>query len=205
MKIGFALITKAPFFNEIVRIENEVHDICGFMNKLGLVKNIPHTTLFQGSFSEQVDYKSILKEIKKYFCDSNQDKKLHFDEVIYVPEGWYFYACKKTDRLQELHNMTLELCKKDIVLEADRLANRFLNLPQIQIDGIAKYGYRYSEEAFLPHITIGRSVSKEQDIIMQLLTTKFQELPRDVEIERLTVYRMGENGVHAETLDEIWL
>lgn len=61
------------------------------------------------------------------------------------------------------------------------------------------------EEAFLPHITIGRSVSKEQDIIMQLLTTKFQELPRDVEIERLTVYRMGENGVHAETLDEIWL
>lgn len=123
--------------------------------------------------------------------------------MMYIPEGWYFYTCKKTTELQSLHNFTLELCKKDIVLEPDRMTRDIVHLPKNQIEAIKKYGYRYSEDAFFPHITIGRSYSENREEIVSLLETKVANLPKNAKIERLTIYKMGMNGMHAETLAEV--
>ena len=205
MKIGVALITESPFFEEIVKIENEVHDICGFLNKLEVYNNIPHTTLFQGTFRDDTDYEFILHKLKNYYMENVQEKSLYFEKMMYIPEGWYFYTCKKTTELQLLHNITLELCKKDIVLEPDRMTRDVFNLPQNQIEAIEKYGYRYSEDAFFPHITIGRSYSENREEIISLLETKVANFPKNIKIERLTIYKMGMNGIHEKTLAEVKL
>ena len=75
MKIGIALITESPFFEEIVKIENEVHDICGFSNKLEVYNNIPHTTLFHGTFQDDTDYEFILHKLKNYYMEKVQGKR----------------------------------------------------------------------------------------------------------------------------------
>lgn len=78
MKIGIALIIETSFLKEIVKIENEVHDICEFSNKLEVYNNIPHTTLFQGTFRDDTDYEFILNKLKNYYMENIQEKKSLF-------------------------------------------------------------------------------------------------------------------------------
>lgn len=205
MNIGFALVTGNPFFERIVKLENEVHETCGFHNKLQLVENIPHTTLFQGSFEDDTDYSTIVRDIRDFFMSNSEDLKLHFKRVVYVPHGWYFYTCQNTDELQRLHIYTLGLCKEHIILQPGRMDRKMNGLTDAQIEGIERYGYRYSAKAFLPHITIGRNDDDCREDVLETLNGRLSELDSDVPIERITVYRMGEDGMHSETLDEVVL
>ncbi|MBR1454228.1 MAG: hypothetical protein IJ593_06245 [Lachnospiraceae bacterium] len=204
MNIGFALITGNPFFNSIVDLENEVHEICRFHNRLGRENNIPHTTIFQGSFNDYTDYSAILRDIREYYIDNSTDLKLHFKEVKYVPHGWYFYMCEKTEELKRLHYFTLGRCKEYIVLSPDRLNVDMNELTKDQVLGIEKYGYRYSANAFSPHITLGRNdigINKDQ---INMLNKRISSILTDPVIERITVYKMGKDGMHTETLDEVF-
>ena len=203
MNIGFALVTGDPFFGNIVDLENELHETCGFRNKLERVNNIPHTTIFQGSFEENTDFSAILRDIREYFVGNASDFRLHFQDVVYVPHGWYFYMCQKTEELERLHCFTLGRCKEYITLSADRMNRDMNDLTKNQISGIEKYGYRYSANAFSPHITLGRTDGEERQDIVTLLNEQMSRIPKDPYIERITVYAMGKDGMHSETLDEV--
>lgn len=203
MNIGFALITSSSFLNKLINIENKVHDKYDFQNKLGLTTNLPHITIFQGSFVENTNYSLILKNIKEYYINNTTNHTLSFDKVVYVPHGWYFYICKKAKELQNLHMFTLNLCKDYLSLQPDRMNINLNNLTKEQINGMKKYGYRYSENAFYPHITLGRNNNGCNESIIKELNDKLSLLNTTVPIDKITVYRMGENGTHAETLDEI--
>lgn len=205
MKIGFALITASPYFDNIVEIENKLHESSGFHNKLEKKNNIPHTTIFQGSFADDTDYIQIANELANYYKNICADKTLHFEKVVYVPSGWYFYICKITPELQALHCLTLEKCKEHIILEPDRLSRDMSGLTPEQYAGIRDYGYRYSEKAFYPHITLGRTSLDIEPHILENFQNELQVLPSDIPVERLTVYRMGPDGMHAETLYECQL
>lgn len=68
---------------------------------------------------------------------------------------------------------------------------------------IEQYGYRYSRMAYRPHITIGRTVDIMNPEILKTVGAKLRGTPAIVPIQKIDVYKMGENGVHAETLAEI--
>lgn len=85
----------------------------------------------------------------------------------------------------------------------DRININLGDLTEEQIAGIDRYGYRYSEKAFYPHITIGRNDEEKNDKILELLNEKLSEIPQNAKIERMTVYKMGKDGMHEETLAEI--
>ena len=203
MNIGFALVTGGSFFDDIVSIENELHEYCGFHNKLEKISNIPHTTIFQGGFKDDANYSMILQDIKEFFVSNMSDFQLHFQDVVYVPNGWYFYTCKKTEELNRLHCFTLGRCKDHIILSPDRLNRNLSDMTESQINGVEKYGYRYSGNAFFPHITLGRNDGEMKKEIITSLSDKLALLPTDVDIDRITVYKMGKDGMHSETLDEI--
>jgi hypothetical protein len=205
MNIGFALITSNPFFREFTNVENEVHEICGFHNKLEQINNIPHTTLFQGTFENNTDYVTIVNSIRDFFLSNAKDFELHFQKAVYIPQGWYFYTCAITDELQMLHEYTLKQCKEHIILSEDRLNRNLEDLTKAQVEGIKNYGYRYSEKAFFPHITIGRTDGDKNEEYLELLNLKLSKLPKNVPIEKITVYRMGKDGMHAETLAEVYI
>ena len=136
---------------------------------------------------------------------NTSDFKLHFQEVSYVPQGWYFYMCQKTEELQRIHCFTLGRCKEHIVLPPDRMERNVNHLTQDQKSGIEKYGYRYSAKAFSPHITLGRNNDEKKEEIIVMLQKKLSSLPKDPLIERITAYRMGKDGMHAETLGEVFI
>ncbi|MBQ8791893.1 MAG: hypothetical protein IJZ51_11380 [Ruminiclostridium sp.] len=204
MKIGFALISSNPVFDQVISIENKIHVRAGFLDYLGTHHNLPHTTIFQGNLSDETNYCAIAEKIAKKFTELFPSKTIDFGDVIYVPEGWYFWMCKKTKEFQELHDLTLKLVELNIVLEPSRFNRNIENIPSIQLEAIRRYGYRYAGEAFFPHITVGRTTN-EDTVLLSELNSEFASIEKRAEISRITVYRMGNNGTHSETLYEIRL
>ena len=204
MKIGFALITSSPFFYNIIAIENKINKEAAFFDTLGSNVNIPHTTIFQGDMRNDIDYKNIANDIAEIFNELIPNKKIAFNDFVYVPDGWYFLECVKTDMLQNLHQFTLENVKKYIILDPNRLSRNIKSLSKIEIDAIKEYGYRYAGDAFYPHITIGRSCCKSEKIL-DFLNAQKEMLSNSASISGITVYAMGNNGTHHKTLYEVIL
>lgn len=200
MKIGFALIPSPPFFHEIIRIENELHQTAGFLHRLGDVHNLPHLTLFQGTFSEDIDYRFIADQLASFYKEHFNPLVLRFQEVSYVPQGWYFYLCNPSKEVQGLHNIALKECRRHIILEESRFSRNTSTLTPAEYAGIRDYGYRYAGEAFLPHITLGRTNGHEDPSILTAFHNKLQELPAETSTSILTVYEMGPDGLHSNTL-----
>lgn len=203
MKTGFALICASPLFDDIIKIENEIHSRAGFFNSLGAKENMPHVTLFQGEMDGGLNLGEIAEKIASAARRLIPDKKICFTDVEYVRRGWYFLACEKTRELQKLHDIALGEVKPFIVLDGRR-AEAADGLPEIQRSAIINYGYRYAGEAFFPHITIGRAAERREDILCEL-SRAVQAIERRSAIERVTAYKMGENGVHESTLYEVYL
>jgi 2'-5' RNA ligase len=201
MKIGFAIITEDRFVNRIVALEHEFHDKAHFFNTLGLVRNLPHITLFQGEMKEDINY----FEIADYIADKSAklfiSRNLRFKDIKYVPHGWYFLMCKKSKELFTLHNLVLNKVKSFVVLPDDRMERITEEMPIVQREAIREYNYRYAGEAFCPHITIGRSDSKNE-MILDEMNFAITQIDKVALVDRITVYKMGANGTHEETLYE---
>lgn len=204
MNIGFALIVGSPLLEEIIKLENGVHDQAGFYNTLGPQHCMPHTTIFQGTFVDDVPYIEIADEIANYYRRNIKNFIPTFTRIVYVPSGWYFYECEKKPSLQLLHNYTCKCIKPFLALDSARMSRDLSYLTMDQIKGIEEYGYRYSGNAFYPHITIGRR-SGEDIQILRALNSGLEKLTKNVPFTRLTVYQMGPNGTHLNTLHEIIL
>ncbi|MCD7838087.1 MAG: hypothetical protein LUG65_04170 [Clostridiales bacterium] len=204
MKIGFALITEKPFMNSVIQIENRFHRESRFFDRLGAEHNLPHTTLFQGEMDNTIDYRHIARQIAAHLQQVLPDRRMVFSDVVYVPEGWYFLECERSVGLMALHRYTLQLVTPHIILEPDRMSRNLDALPEQQKKAIELYGYRYAADAFYPHITVGRTDGR-QDSVLVTLNGAFKELNRDTVIERVTVYKMGNNGTHESTLYQVEL
>lgn len=204
MKLGFAIITDKTFLENLTDTVNDIADEYGFFNKLGLEHNLPHTTLFQGEFPKDFDYHEVLRQIYAEMAKLNIDS-LVFTNVEYIQGGWYFYMCDKTKELQQLHEYTLSLIESHVIADSKDLNSDIDGLPQEQIDGIKKYGYRYSGKVFMPHITLARTNDSRHNDIISTFSEKLKQLPSIVKIQCLTVYEMGENGTHKNTLDEMYI
>ncbi len=204
IRIGLALITEDSFLNRIVEIEKKIAQKYNFLTDLGTTYNLPHTTLFQGRFEEGFNYCKILKQIEQKLKELHL-KELKFIKVEYVPEGWYFYLCKKTDKLMKLHTYVLDLVKDDVILDLGRFKRDLSKLTKDQLEALKNYGYRYSGNAFDPHITLARTSEGKNNEIVEAFQKDLNLITKTPKLERLTVYLIGPNGSHKETLDEIYL
>lgn len=202
MKIGFALIPASPCFDKIVNAKNKLHDIVSFRNKLKFNANIPHLTLFQGTFVDSTDYVSIANKLFTHYLEKCSDHYLHFESIQYVPHGWYFYVCKKTAELNLLHHITLTECKAHLILESDRLDRNLCDFSSEKIAGIHNYGYRYSADAFFPHVTLDRTRGSLKPEILHLFEKELSPVALDVPVQKLTLYKMGIDGAYEKTLYE---
>lgn len=65
----------------------------------------------------------------------------------------------------------------------------------------ARYGYRYTGEAYAPHITLGCT---DEDAAQELVRVAGERssVPGSWIFDRLSFYVMGEHGAHAQTLVE---
>lgn len=201
MKIGFALIAEKKFVDQIVALECEFHDKAGFSDHLGTVNNLPHTTLFQGEMRDDINYREIAAHIATEYVELSKSRILRFTRIKYVPIGWYFLICKKSKAMSTLHYQVLHRIEPYIVLPKERLETTS-NLPEVQREAILHYNYRYAGEAFYPHVTIGRSETKN-DMVLNEMNNALNQVELSPRVDRVTVYKMGINGIHEDTLYEV--
>ena len=85
------------------------------------MKNLPHTTLFQGTFKEGFDHRKTADFIAERFTELFPDRTVSFSGAEYRPEGWYFYVMQKTSELQQLHETVLELAVPHLDPDPERM------------------------------------------------------------------------------------
>lgn len=204
MQIGFALIPDQSYIGLLVPIANEIGEEFGFQNRLGTTKNIPHVTIFQGNFRDDLDYRAALEHAEETRKSLDLSEML-FTGASYESNGWYFLNCQNSSAypFQKLHDAVLDNIEKDIVLDSARMEQDMTGFPKYQRKMIKQYGYRYSRMTYRPHITIGRTTEVVNPEILKEVEAKLRGTPVVVPIQKIDVYRMGKNGVHAETLAEI--
>lgn len=202
MKIGFAIIPEMSFTRQIIDFESRFHQEGGFSHSLGIDRNLPHITLFQGEIEDQFDYISMAQSIMKEIKSLSFVHSLKFSKIEYVEKGWYFLMCDKTELLSTIHNFVLKKISPYIIFPSVRNLENLEFLTPTQYDAILKYNYRYAGEAFCPHITIGRS-SRRDEVLLQNMNTAFNQFCKTSVISKITVYKMGQNGAHEESLYEV--
>jgi hypothetical protein len=201
MNIGFALIPNQIFLDKLIQFQRDINQKYNFTPSLSSEDNLPHITILQGTFTDSFDYDAVALLLSKKLEQGNNT--LFFSEIIIKGLGWYFLLCRKSTWLQALHEYACELLQEQmIVTEAVRKADDLAYLTPLEKHHHLIYGYRYMEEAYLPHITLGRYITEHQEDVLlycQRLWRKYA-LSTSQHIKRLTVYEMGVNGAHAKTL-----
>lgn len=202
MKIGFALIPQDSVVEQIIDFEQRFHDSGNFSHALGIKHNLPHITLFQGEMNENFDYVTMANSLSNFLVEKRLIPLVSFSKIVYVEKGWYFLMCDNSDFLLSMHDFVLKHVEPYIVLPPDRMERDIECLTENQYKAILRYNYRYAAEAFCPHITIGRS-AQEDVLLLKKMNEAFSEMFKSSIISKITVYKMGQNGTHENTLYEI--
>ena len=158
MEIGFAILPDKEFIEQFITVEHKHHNSLGFMDYLGMETNTPHMTLFQGKLVNNTNCEGVVNQVASLIRTMNY-KFVEMDKVESFSKGWYFYLAKKSTQLINIHLETLELCKKKIILDPLRIAKETC-VTAAQYEKLQKYGFKYAEEEFIPHIVIGRTEVK---------------------------------------------
>ncbi|WP_028777748.1 hypothetical protein [Shimazuella kribbensis] len=203
MNIGFALIPNPLFLEQVIEVQSKIKQKYSLEPSFSMETNLPHVTILQGNFQEELDYEKAAQILSQQIEDI--DISLTFTDFIHKGLGWFFLLCQKEPWLLSLHQTACTLLIDDMVVtEETKQADDLMYLSPLEKYNHLTYSYRYMGEAYLPHITLGRYITKSHTEILldiQEIWQKYSISPLQ-SMDRLTVYKMGVNGAHAKTLWE---
>jgi 2'-5' RNA ligase len=206
MNIGFAFIPEKTFLKKLVEYQNKITGEYNLKPVLSLENNLPHITIIQGSFVEDFDYKYYLELLFNLFRESKNDSNLKFDRVQYEDIGWYFLMIQNPEFIKNIHNEFFENVKFHMCNKLNTPENTINYLNETQKQYYLNYSYRYLLDQYIPHVTLFRDESLNREGFLNKLNTEMKFIFDEItKVERLTVYKMGENGSHSETLLEKYL
>ncbi|GMA60434.1 hypothetical protein NZD89_12555 [Alicyclobacillus fastidiosus] len=207
MKIGFAVIPNESLIDTLISFQVEMNSTIALEPKLGHTYNLPHITLIQGDFKDSLKYIDVLYDLQDYLVGSMIETLVaSVQEIFYQPVGWYFVRIQKEPWLIHLHNHLFDIVKDDMlpgVVNPDK--ERWFT--PLETQNTRKYGYRYIGEAYLPHITLGRNPDLTKSKLIFEMNRRWERanIASPQLMSRLTVYEMGENGAHAQTLASLFI
>ncbi|MBW4475096.1 MAG: hypothetical protein KME45_32655 [Stenomitos rutilans HA7619-LM2] len=207
MKFGIAMIPNSEMIEAIAQLQKQATSICPLQPELGSDRNLPHITLLQGRFHDSVDWMQLLTELRDYYVNQQYDLSLQLTELECKALGWYFLIPSRNPFFYDAHQFVFQRLKAAMFLtESDRQKD-VTHYSSLEQSNYLTYGYRFIGDAFQPHITLGR--------VLNPLTPENQARIRDLVetllplcsnmMQKLTVYRQGEYGSHADTLCSIEL
>lgn len=121
--------------------------------------------------------------------------------IVYQPTGWVFLSLERPTILTELQAAVLSVLATHLDRAAFDTSKDTSRFTPDERASFAEYGYRYTGDAYAPHITLGRA---EEDIALKLVGSAPERtsVQKEWTFDRLTFYVMGEHGAHAEKLVE---
>ncbi|MEM1393367.1 MAG: hypothetical protein AAGG00_08765 [Cyanobacteria bacterium P01_H01_bin.150] len=209
IKMGIAIIPDNETLKAIVKLQQQVSSICPLQPVLSEDTNLPHMTLLQGRFRNLPAVHKLIYDLQKYlqqiYLKQPEIFIFHQLKCIYKPPGWYFLQPNPDTIGHQAHQFCFDALKNImLLLECDRQKN-MSGYSTSETSNYKQYGYRYIEQDFYPHLTLGqtfnRSASEKIDLWMQSLPT--QQINIKGRFQRITLYKVGNFGSHSESLMDL--
>ncbi|MGW2081562.1 2'-5' RNA ligase family protein [Streptomyces sp. NPDC001939] len=200
--LGVALLPRADHLRAAVQLQRDIGGEVALQPVLHPGGNLPHVTVFQGPFSDSLAPEKALEVISASALDSGlHEVSLASTGVVYQPTGWLFLALERPPLLEALQEAALAVLKRHVdraSIDADKDMSRFTDEERVSY---GRYGYRYTGDAYTPHVTLGRA-GEETALELVRNARDRVSLPKEWIFDRLSFYVKGEHGAHAETLLE---
>ena len=197
---GIALIPEKEIMKKFVTLRRK-YDEYFISPPLGIESNLPHMTIFQSYFDDDIDYHYVLSSLSQR---SEYVKNLKIQHVGHVPQGWIFSYINNNESLQRLHNDSfMSLCDHIVHGEIPGEID-FTHFNEREKQYHLTYGYKYLFEQYRPHITLGVSC----DDYMNTLSSIRDEyndifLGEDIVFDRIAFYQAGVFGTCKTVIDEL--
>ncbi|MFE1765749.1 2'-5' RNA ligase family protein [Streptomyces angustmyceticus] len=198
--LGVALLPSADHMLSAVQLQEKIGGEHRLHPTLTVDGNLPHVTVFQGPFTDSLDPEA---ELGKIGGSTRLPKEIRLATVgvVYQPTGWVFLSLENPPLLHRLQQATLEALESHLDREAFDTAKDTSHFSQSERASFAQYGYRYTGDAYAPHITLGRAEERIAQNVVRAAPER-THVPAQWAFDRLSFYVMGEHGAHAQTLAE---
>ncbi|MET9094237.1 2'-5' RNA ligase family protein [Streptomyces cyaneofuscatus] len=199
--LGVALLPRADHTRAAIRLQQSLGGDQPLQPPLSEDGNLPHLTVFQGPFEDSLDPERELARIKGALSLPDQ-LSLASVGIVHQPTGWLFMSVERPALLEKLQEVVLDGLAPRLDRQAFDTSKDISRFTDAERASFARYGYRYTGEAYAPHITLGRT---DEATALELVRTAPERtrVPAEWIFDRLSFYVMGEHGAHAEKLAEL--
>lgn len=193
---GFALLPTVEEQERIIDFRLRYSDTISGPS-LGLKTNLPHMSITQNPYQQ-----NFIASISSHDLDLvSTPLSSTWDTIFHQPVGWIFGGVQNTEEINQLHYVLFSKVKDNIDTSAIEPATDTHLLSPKEQEYHMKYGYRYTKECFLPHITFGRIPNNIQELSEEVVRAFEREFSgRTILFDRLAFYRAGEFGALEEIL-----
>lgn len=201
MKLGIAMIPDLETMNAVITLQKTLLPLYSLSPLLGTQHNLPHITLLQGRFQNNPNWTSLLSDLHNYCRQQQHSLEFQTTGLKYQPPDWLFLKIAQNMMFHAAQQFIFERLKDLMFLTHEDLLKDISSYSLLERENYLKYGYRYLGDAFHPHITLGRISQNHQSrngIIFNnpnIVNPQISGL-----IQTISLYEMGENGSHANTL-----
>lgn len=196
--LGVALLPRADHTRSAIRMQQALGGDRPLQPQLSEDGNLPHLTVFQGPFEDGVDPE---RELASIGASVSLPEQLSLASVgiVHQPTGWLFMSVERPALLEKLQEVVLDGLDRRLDRQAFDTSKDTSRFTEPERRSFARYGYRYTGDAYAPHITLGRT---DEATALELVRTAPERtrVPAAWGFDRLSFYVMGEHGAHAETL-----
>lgn len=157
-------------------------------------------SILQCPFTDGLDHQLVVDVLADRVLSSRTP--LRFAGLSYQPRAWIFADLEKPRWLVDLQRTALALSQAHIDLSS--IGNRAGDeLTPAEVESYRTYGYRYVGDAFRPHITLGRTPDRAENLAAGLAAEFWSEFAdSEVTFSSVVFYEAGESGVLARRLAE---
>ncbi|MEU2021866.1 2'-5' RNA ligase family protein [Streptomyces sp. NPDC016469] len=160
--------------------------------------NLPHLTVFQGWLDDGLEPGPLLERIAASLS-LPAAISLASAGLVHQPTGWLFMSVERPALLGKLQETVIGLVGPHLDRSAFDTAQDMSHFTDAERASYARYGYRYTGEAYTPHLTLGRT-DERTALALARTGPGRTAVPGTWTFDRLSCYVMGEHGAHAETL-----
>ncbi|SRR5579883_64134 len=201
MKLGIAMIPSLEAMNAVIALQKTLLPFYSLSPLLGTQHNLPHITLLQGRFKNDTDWVSLFSDLHNYCCQQKYLLEFQTTGLEYQLPGWLFLKLEPNILLFDAQRFIFERLKDSMFLIQEDYLKDTSSYSLLERQNYFIYGYRYIGQSFHPHITLGKIINNyhflnKADVYnLDIFNFKIEGL-----IQKITLYEMGENGSHANTL-----
>ncbi len=202
MKYGIALIPNPDLIEYLIRLQDHLAPRVALAPALGTQTNLPHISLIQGLTGRRSAMQAMLGRLHGVLSAAGRPLDLSLTRITHVEIGWFFWKVAQDAVLLALHDRTFALSKPFLKPPATYDAEYITTYSEIERRNFLRYGYRYIGQAYKPHVTIGRSRVADPPTVLARLETYRRQHPIAMlqRFARLTLFGIGPNGAHQETV-----